>query len=250
MTGSADGAARAGGTSAAGSANAAPSDIPFARSTGPRVERGPGVTEIVLVRHGETSWNRAHRIQGHADIELNELGRRQAEATGRALAGECFDAIYSSDLKRAHATALAIAAGRATPVTLMPAFRERNFGSMEGEYIAEIPQRHPELFARWNSSDLLMLQPDDGETRRAFYERIRGALETVARAHAGGKVVVALHGGVLDCAYRLGANTGLDTPRQWRAMNASINRLLHDEAGGFRIGSWGEIEHLSETLDE
>ncbi|WP_051377986.1 histidine phosphatase family protein [Derxia gummosa] len=223
--------------------------IPFARATGPREERRPRETEIVLVRHGETDWNRAHRIQGHADIELNELGRWQAEATARALADEQFDAIYSSDLKRAHATALAIAAGRATPVTVMPAFRERYFGSMEGEFIAEIPQRHPELYARWNSTDLLMLQPDDGETRRQFYDRIAGALATVAAAHAGGKVLVALHGGVLDCAYRLGAATGLDTPRKWRAMNASINRLLHGPEG-FRIGSWGEIDHLTETLDE
>jgi len=206
-------------------------------------------TELLLVRHGETDWNRAHRIQGHADIELNALGLRQAEATGRALAGERLDAIYSSDLKRAHATARAIASGRYVEVQLRPAFRERNFGSLEGELVGELPQRHPEIYAAWNSTDLLMLQPPDGEQRRDFYARICGALEEVVRAHPGGKVAIALHGGVLDCAYRLGAKTGLDTPRVWRAMNASINRLIHDE-NGFRVGSWGEIEHLSETLDE
>ena len=66
-------------------------------------------TRIIVVRHGETAWNVDTRIQGQLDIPLNDTGRWQAERLAQALAGEEISAIYSSDLQRAHATALAVA---------------------------------------------------------------------------------------------------------------------------------------------
>ena len=85
-------------------------------------------TRILAVRHGETEWNAQQRIQGHTDIPLNAVGRQQARQLARALAGEAVDAVYSSDLQRARATAQAAAEVLQRPVTLEPGLRERGFG--------------------------------------------------------------------------------------------------------------------------
>ena len=90
------------------------------------------MTTLLLARHGETDWNRELRIQGSSDIELNELGRRQARFLAQELTDVDLDAIYSSDLSRAHATAAAVAATHGLSVKLDPWLRERSFGSWEG----------------------------------------------------------------------------------------------------------------------
>ena len=68
----------------------------------------PHLTRLCIVRHGETAWNAEHRVQGQLDVPLNGIGLRQAEAVGRALKDERFDAVYSSDLTRARQTAAPI----------------------------------------------------------------------------------------------------------------------------------------------
>ena len=90
------------------------------------------MTTLLLARHGETDWNRELRIQGSSDIELNELGRQQAQFLAQELTDVDLDAIYSSDLSRARATAAAVAATHGLEVTLDPRLRERSFGSWEG----------------------------------------------------------------------------------------------------------------------
>ncbi len=86
------------------------------------------MTTILLVRHGQTDWNLDRRLQGHTDRPLNDRGREQARALAAELASEPLDAVYSSDLVRAHETARIIAAGRGLDVTAMDDLRERNFG--------------------------------------------------------------------------------------------------------------------------
>ncbi len=88
--------------------------------------------EILLVRHGETDWNRARRMQGHIDIPLNTEGLRQARALGAALASEKLDAIYSSDLQRARVTAQAVADVHQMTVVIDEQLRERCYGVFEG----------------------------------------------------------------------------------------------------------------------
>ena len=90
------------------------------------------MTTLLLARHGETDWNREFRIQGSSDIQLNELGRQQAQFLAQELTDVDLDAIYSSDLSRAQATAAAVAATHGLEVQLDPRLRERSFGSWEG----------------------------------------------------------------------------------------------------------------------
>ena len=112
------------------------------------------MTRILLARHGETDWNLQQRWQGHTDTPLNETGRKQARALAEELAGEPIDAVFSSDLIRAHETARLIAVPRGLGVTALRDLRERHFGSVEGLTTDEVFARYPEIRD---------LQADDGE---------------------------------------------------------------------------------------
>jgi broad specificity phosphatase PhoE len=146
------------------------------------------MTTILLARHGETDWNVERRIQGHADTPLNETGRGQAQAMADALAGERIDAVYSSDLLRAHETARIVAERRGLEVTAIRDLRERNFGTWEGLTDDEIFARYPEAATgSWG----------DGETREDMAQRVFEALRRIAETHPEGYVLVVSHGGPL-----------------------------------------------------
>ncbi len=143
------------------------------------------MTTLLLARHGETDWNRELRIQGSSDIGLNELGRRQAQFLAQELTDVELDAIYSSDLSRAQATAAAVAATHGLEVNLDSRLRERSFGSWEGltrEDISTFPagSRH------------------DGESDDEVRVRVLAAVEEIAANHRGQRVLVVSHGGALN----------------------------------------------------
>src|SRR5438876_6692501 len=91
-----------------------------------------GVTTLILARHGETDWNRDGRFQGHADPPLNDRGREQARSLADALADQPIEAIYSSDLRRAHETAQIVAQRQGLEVLVDPDLRERDVGEWSG----------------------------------------------------------------------------------------------------------------------
>lgn len=199
-------------------------------------------TRVLLVRHGETDWNVALRLQGHTDIVLNARGRAQAQRLRQALAGETLDAVYSSDLQRAWATAQAIAEATGAPLHPETALRERGFGCFEGLTLAEIEARWPEAARRWRTRDP-GFGPDGGEVLQDFFTRCVTAAQRLAARHAGGSIALVAHGGVLDSLYRAATRVALDAPRSWRMANASLNRLLHS-AGGFTLVGWDDDAHL------
>src|SRR3569623_193897 len=109
------------------------------------------MTELLLVRHGETDWNAEGRLQGHTDRPLNDHGRRQAKEVAERLAGEGADAIYASDLLRAKETAEIVGERRGVPVVVDADLREKNWGNWEGltgdervevEYAGESTEEH------------------------------------------------------------------------------------------------------------
>ena len=207
-------------------------------------------TTILLIRHGETAWNAEKRLQGHLDIALNAEGERQAALLAAALAPERIDHIVSSDLQRARQTAAAIARSRGAAVATDPALRERCYGGFEGLLYSEIAARFPLEFAAWQARDVDGVVPpgaNRGETFREFFDRVTAAIAAHAAAHPGKTLALVAHGGVLECAYRHALGLSLETPRDFKVLNASVNRFVVEQ-GCLRLVSWGEVGHLAPAV--
>ncbi len=212
------------------------------------------MTEILLIRHGETAWNARKRLQGHLDIPLNAEGEMQAAALGLALMDEPLDAIISSDLQRARQTAKAIAAPRGMEVRIDAGLRERCYGAFEGMLYAEIGQRYPEAYAAWQSRDIDARFPKGvhaAETMREFFQRAVGTITRIASEGTYRKIALVAHGGVLECAYRAAQGVGFGQARDFDIFNASINRFTWD-GEKLNLMHWGDVSHLDieRALDE
>jgi len=206
------------------------------------------VTRLCIVRHGETAWNAEHRVQGQLDAPLSEVGRAQALAVARALAGERFAAVYSSDLSRARDTAQPAARALGLEVRLDARLRERHYGVFERLTYAECEARYPEDYARFLARD-----PEfdfrTGESLRLFYQRAVGCVEEIAARYPGESILVVTHGGVLDKLYRRVTGLPLSAPRDFRIPNAALNRLAAGPSG-WRIVAWADESHLEGALDD
>ena len=208
-------------------------------------------TRLTVLRHGETAWNQDTRIQGHTDIDLNDTGRWQAAQLGRALADDPMAAVYSSDLKRAFATAHAVASAQGLAPIAHTGLRERCFGCLEGLTWAEIESQHPVDAVTWRARTPEWA-PEGGESLVVLRERVLAALNTLAARHVGEHIALVAHGGVLDTIYRLATGLELQAPRSWQLKNAAINRLLWTPESLTLVG-WGDVSHLETTtaaLDE
>lgn len=214
------------------------------------------MTEILLIRHGETAWNASKRLQGHLDIPLNTEGERQAAALARALSDEALDAVIASDLQRARQTAEAITAARGMTVRIERGLRERCYGAFEGMLYGEIGQRYPEAYAAWQARDIDARFPEGAhvaETMREFSQR---ALATITRIAGEGryrKLALVTHGGVLECAYRAAQGMDFSQARDFPIFNTSINRFVWD-GQALTLLQWGDVAHLetreAAALDE
>lgn len=211
------------------------------------------MTDILLIRHGETAWNRMRRMQGHIDIGLNDEGQRQARSLARALQAERPAAIYASDLQRARDTAQAVADIHQLPVHIDIALRERCYGAFEGLMYDEISHHHPEAFALWQSRDPHVRFPAgerDAETLEEFHQRSVDVITRIAQQHPDQRIVIVTHGGLLDCLYRAAHDLPITSPRDFSILNAAINRLQWD-GHKFHVQQWGDAAHIeADGLDE
>ncbi len=147
-------------------------------------------TTLLLVRHGETDWNLDGRWQGWADPPLNDTGRAQAAELAHRLSREPVDAVYSSDLRRALETAEPVAAAHDLRVVADPGLREIDVGAWSGLTRPEIDARFPDG------------SRPGGETHEQHSARVLAALEQIARAHPGQRVVILAHGGCVRVLQR------------------------------------------------
>lgn len=195
-------------------------------------------TRLCLIRHGQTDWNVARRIQGQIDTPLNACGQAQAQALSELCRRQKFAAIYCSDLSRAHETALRLAAHTDVPITLNSALRERHFGIFQGLTASVASAQFPDAYAHYKNRD-----PDfdfaTGESLVALQNRIHAFLLELARTHQNQTLAVVSHAGVLDAVYRLATGMPLDAPRDFALNNCTLNWLRMD-GSGLRVECWGE----------
>ena len=176
------------------------------------------MTTLILARHGETDWNRDGRFQGHADPPLNDRGREQARCLADMLAEVRLEAIYSSDLRRAHETALVVATQQGLEVFVDPDLRERDVGEWSGLTLPEIEERFPDELRRFRKEGVSV-----GETREALTERVVAAARRIAAAHPSGRVLVVTHGGALrSLRHAAGGNLGASGVRNGQILKMAV----------------------------
>jgi broad specificity phosphatase PhoE len=194
----------------------------------------PKRNRVVLWRHGQTDWNILNRFQGHSDIPLNDVGIYQAQHAARLLADMEPTKIISSDLQRAHATALELATLVDLPVTLDPDLRETNGGKWEGKTGLENRAEDFANFVRWIDGD----NNPAGETgeRRT---------DVALRAVEGQTLIVVTHGGTARCV--LGHLLALPQSH-WGVIgglsNAAWSVLQRNPRG------WHLVEHNAGSIPE
>lgn len=207
-------------------------------------------TQFILVRHGETTWNRLGRIQGHLDSPLSMQGLVQAETLAERLSGEEFDVLVSSDLGRAYNTAQCIAKRTGHSVRVDPRLRERHYGIFQGMTRNEAKSIFPEVYARYHDESITFAIPEGESTQECFMRNL-GSLEELAVQNLGQRVVVVTHGGVLDGLYRNVMGLPHIGSRAFTIVNASLNWFTYDD-GEWRLDRWADVAHLGvdESLDD
>jgi broad specificity phosphatase PhoE len=203
--------------------------------------------ELWLIRHGETDWNRQRRIQGHADAPLNDLGVRQAQQLRGRLAGERFDAVYSSDMARAHDTARHALPERTA--TLDPRLREIFLGSFEGRFYHELSPDELVEVRSWVEGPFDR-RVGGGESGNMMVERTRAWLDDLLPS---GRVLAFSHGGTIGSLLHVllggGPAPADGAPAvRFRLRNTSICRLLLTPSS-LTLLSVNDAAHLA-GLDE
>ncbi len=198
---------------------------------------------IIVVRHGETDWNREGRFQGDLDVPLNEHGLKQAEILSIALAKEKIDIIFSSPLRRALDTAKAIAMRQSAPIFVKDELKEISFGEWEGLLASEVKRRYSEVYEIWKREPEKALVPS-GESLEMVLHRVNSLLYPMLDRYDKETVLIVGHGGVnkvLFCSL-----LGLPLSYFWvfRQDNASLSILERRDDGKFSLRVFNDTCHL------
>ena len=206
-------------------------------------------THVLLIRHGQSEGNAERRFGGHTATPLSPRGRRQAQATARALQSEELTAIYSSDLARAVETAQPLANLTGLAVNATGAFRERSVGVMEGLTFEAAAQQHPEQYAALLQRDFEHVLTG-GESYRQLLDRAVEKLDAIIADNKGGKIAVFSHTGTI-CILALHLMGALDAPELkpvWiSSANCGVTRIELRDDGFVRVLNVNDTRHLSGT---
>jgi probable phosphoglycerate mutase len=207
---------------------------------------------ILLVRHGETPWNRDGRYQGRTDIPLSETGQTQVRALGTRLQHVEIQVAFASPLARAKHTAEAILAGRSTPLELDAGLLEISHGEWEGKLASEVELSHAEMFGVWRSRPGRSSPAGPGaETLGDVESRAWPVLERAcARLGPDDTALIAAHDAVnrvLICRIM-----GLPLERIWsfRQAPAALNVLAGPSLAELQVVRLNDAEHVAPLLRE
>lgn len=150
------------------------------------------MTQLILIRHGQTQWNLEGRWQGQADPSLNAFGRAQAQRAALELSDADLDHLYSSDLRRALETADIIGAELGLAVHADARLREIDLGRWQGMLSTDIKARYPDEFWSWHTSPLTS-RPPDGEDLHTLAARVLEAISELAHRHTGQRIGIVAH---------------------------------------------------------
>ena len=205
------------------------------------------VTKIYLIRHCQSMGNIEHKFQGQYDADVSPAGEKQLELLGLRFRNEHIDAIYTSPLKRARATAEAIAKYHNMEPIAEPGLIEIDCGRMENLLLTEVARLFPEVALNWDRSPELCEFPG-GETMREVYERVNAALDRIIAENPGRTVVVTTHGGVLRNLYaRIQYGEPIGIRKSEVFGNTGVSTLIA-ENGGLRFESINDLSHLPENM--
>lgn len=151
-------------------------------------------TTLILIRHGETPYNRNRRYQGHRDTSLTKKGKRQTREIALRLRDEPLDAIYSSDLKRTRYMAEIINSYHSLKVNILPELREIDFGDWEGKTYNEIQREWKGLLSGWEKEPSKIKIPK-GESIKDLAGRVRFAIKKIISNHPDQRIAIITHGG-------------------------------------------------------
>lgn len=177
------------------------------------------MTRLLLIRHGETEWNRLGRWQGQTDVPLSDTGRRQARDLASRLQDQRLEAIYSSDLSRARETAAALAEATGAPLVEDARLREIHLGTWEGLLFDEIRQRDGDHLDRFRARPTEERAPQ-GEGVPDVQQRVLAALHEIVQRHPHGAVAIVSHGLALAVVKTHVLGLPLDTAWEVEPANA------------------------------
>ncbi len=203
--------------------------------------------KLILVRHGESEWNRELRIQGQTNSELTGTGIMQARAVANVLAKEPLHAIYSSDLTRAIATAEIIAAPHGLNLQLDPRLREMSFGGLEGLTWQEVRDDHPDVKTALQTGAHDFKMPGGGESRDDLVARALAAMDDIAVRYPDQTICVVSHGGLISWFTRHVLGIPRSVPSRLRPDNCAIHRFELYEIG-WHLRTFNERAHLPEVF--
>ena len=191
------------------------------------------MTAICLVRHGETDWNAAKRIQGRTDIPLNDTGKWQAEQTGLYLKDAHWDVVISSPLSRAKETAHLILQHVHAPLVIMDDFIERNFGEAEGMSFEERQKLFPNK------------QYPNMEPLSALQDRMLEGIEKVRATYPDKRVLIVAHGAAIHALLTVLADEHMGI-QDTRLVNACLNYVEWTD-GEWKVNDYNVVSHLTHS---
>ena len=200
-------------------------------------------TTVLLIRHGETEWNKLGKFQGCTDIPLANEGIEQAKLLRDRLNGD-FDYIYASPLMRAFETAKILAAKGGKEVNIVSEIREINFGEWEGLTIKGIAEKYPEVFKGWRTDKLEGNFSGGDLSIHNASNRARNCIIDIVREHEGKKIVIVAHGGIIKAALIGIFGWDMTMYHKMALGNTCINTITFNENMKPVLVSLNDINHL------